>query len=353
MKIIDKYIEIVASSNSRLNAMSVETQLSIQAVLSKQYEKVEITIVNDLSDLKVLVAKQPDLVVLGMKLVLLEPNKGYKDSSKVWLSDYLNSHGIAFTGSDKNALESGSMNKHVAKQAVLDAGLASPRYFISGVQKPQFKHDLIFPLFVKPTNRGGGKGIDEQSLVYTDSQLKDKIVAIHSVCKSDALVEEYLPGREFSIAVIKKLASTKLIALPIEITMPADKNGNSFLSESVKKADTEAVAFVADAKIRKAINNHAIGVFKALQSRDYGRIDVRLDVNGEPHFIEANLTPGLSDHGYLSRCFKLNMHATYDEMILSIVELAMERAVNRTQTRTAIDILQETEHEVSTLPSIV
>ena len=69
----------------------------------------------------------------------------------------------------------------------------------------------------------------------------------------------------------------------------------------------------------------AINVFKALGARDYGRIDIRLNAHGTPNFIEANLMPGLSNHGYLSRCFLLNKHFAYEEMIASIVELAFKR----------------------------
>src|SRR5882672_1656721 len=74
---IDKYIEIVGSSNPRLNAMAQDAQATILAVLSQKYTKVGVTIVDDMSGLKKLVAKKPDLVILGMKLVILDPSKGY------------------------------------------------------------------------------------------------------------------------------------------------------------------------------------------------------------------------------------------------------------------------------------
>ena len=98
------------------------------------------------------------------------------------------------------------------------------------------------------------------------------------------------------------------------------------MCEAVKKADLEKASAVSDAVLRKALNTLAIRAFKTLRARDYGRIDLRLDSFGVPHFIEANLMPGLSDHGYLSRCFALNESITYEEMILSIVDLGLQRA---------------------------
>jgi D-alanine-D-alanine ligase len=325
MSKIDKYIEIVGSSNPRINAMAADSRLTILTTLSKIYTNVGITIVNNLADLEGLVAKKPDLVVLGMKLVLLDPEKSYDDSRKMWLSDYLEEHGIDYTGSDTAALTL-EFDKHVAKQRVIDSGLQSSTYFISSVSQPTFTHNLRFPLFVKPTNRGDSKGIDERSVVYSDTDLEAKISSIHNDHSSDALIEEYLPGREFSVAVIKQPNSDSLLAMPVEITTPADAQGHSFLSEAVKEADSEQVLAVNDAELKEALNVLAIGVFKALGSRDYGRIDMRLDSLGAPSFIEANLMPGLSDHGYLARCFDLNERIAYEDMIISIVSLGFDRA---------------------------
>jgi len=326
LKRIDKYIEIVGSSNPRLNAMAKDAQVTLLAVLRKKYARVGVTIVDDMTALERLVAKKPDLVVLGMKLVLLDPSKSYDDSPKVWLSSYLQAHDIAFTGSDTAALAI-EFDKPEAKQKVIDAGLQSSAYFISSIKQPIFRHTLRFPLFVKPTNRGDSKGVDEQSVVYNQQELESKIASIHTDCSSDALVEEYLSGREFSVAVIRRPGSDELLAMPIEITTPADNKGNSFLSEAVKEADSEKVLAISSPALKDTLNALAVGVFRALGSRDYGRIDMRLDSFGKPSFIEANLMPGLSDHGYLARCFSMNEHITYKDMILSIVDLGMQRAI--------------------------
>ena len=321
---IDTYIEIVASNNPRLNDLPEEARLTILAALQQRYSKVAITIVDNMEDLENLVAKKPDLVVLGMGLVPLDASKSYDDSPKVWLSNYLKENGINFTGSGTEALLL-QRNKHEAKQKVMDAGLHSSAYFVSTILQPTFAHNLTFPLFVKPTNRGDGKGIDEKSVVYSEAELQSKIVSIHDECGSDALIEEYLPGREFSVAVVKQSDSNELFAMPIELTTPADTKGNSFLSEAIKKADSEQVLIINDSELRNSLTQLAMGVFKALGSRDYGRIDLRLDASGVPHFIEANLMPGLSDHGYLSRCFAMNKQIPYDVMILSIIDLALKR----------------------------
>ncbi len=84
--------------------MIKDSAVAIRRVLRKNYKQVHITSVDNMEDLEKLVAKKPDLVVLGMKLALLNPEMGYDDSPKVWLSTYLHEHNINFTGSDTDAL---------------------------------------------------------------------------------------------------------------------------------------------------------------------------------------------------------------------------------------------------------
>lgn len=323
---IDKHIEIVGSNNPQLSAMAASSRQTILDVLRKHYTRVSITIVENMADLEALVAKQPDLVILGMKFILLDPLLGNEESPKIWLSAYLDDYGITSTGSDANAMAL-QLDKHVAKQRVLDAGLQSSAYFISSINNPSFLHNLTFPLFVKPANRGGSSGIDEQSVVYTDAELQAKIISLHETYTSDVLIEEYLAGREFSVAVITHPVSGELVAMPIEITTPADTQGNRFLSSAVKAADLERVLALDDPLLKVTVGAFAISAFKALSSRDFGRIDMRLDAHGMPSFIEANLMPGLSNHGYLFRCLNLNAGTTYDDMILSIVGVSLERSL--------------------------
>ena len=128
-KKIDISIEIVGSTNPRLNAMAKDSRITILEVLRKKYKRVNISIVNNMKDLDALVAKKPDLVVLGMKLVLLDPECGFDESRKIWLADYLRKKGIAYTGSNSEAL-SLEFEKQEAKQVTVKTGLNSSRYFI-------------------------------------------------------------------------------------------------------------------------------------------------------------------------------------------------------------------------------
>ncbi len=304
--------------------MTAKTQLSILTALSVQYDDVKIAAVNTMADLEALVARKPDMVVLGAKLVLLDTKLGYDESPKLWIGAYLDANNIPYTGSDAETLELG-YDKPAAKRIVHTAGIDTSRFFISTAASPTYDHELSYPLFVKPADRWGSKGIDEDSFVANVKELKSKIDSIHQECDSDALIEEYLPGREFSVAVQRIPGSSELLATPIEITIPLDRKGHSYLSKSVKTTDVESTQPVTDHVLGKALSLCASNAFEALQARDYGRIDLRLDSKGRPNFIEANLMPGLSNHGYMYRCSSQNYSISYGDVILGIVALAFER----------------------------
>jgi D-alanine-D-alanine ligase len=319
-----KHIQIVRSAKPWLNSMSRASSDAILAVLSKHYARVGVTIVNDLSDLEALVALQPDLIFLGMKFVPVDSSLD-RQAPKVWLADYLDEHNIAYTGSSQKAHEL-ELNKQLAKQRVLDAGLSTTPFYVARRNQKLNPEDirLAFPLFIKPTNRGGGLGIDANSVANNFYDLETKIRSIATNLKSDALIEHYLPGREFSVAILKQEGPEDFAVMPIELIAPPDKQGLRLLSGKVKASNREQAIVVTSGIIKSKITSLAFGVFEALGARDYGRIDIRLDKAGTPHFLEANLLPSLiSGYGSFPKACALNIRLGYEQMILSIVRLGL------------------------------
>ena len=342
VKKISKHIQIVRTSIMRLSSMSPRSFESIFNVLNKHYARVGVTTVNCLSDLEALVALKPDIVFLGMNLVLDSQELGLDDPKKVWITEYLDQLGIAYTGSSKIAQER-QLTKQLAKEQVLLAGLQSSPYCVIKQDEPIIKENLPaeYPLFVKPTDRGGGLGIDSASVVRNFKQLKDKVNSISTGLQSDSIVEKYLSGREFSVAVLKEESSNEYSTMPLELVAPPDKNGVRILSGNIKTADSESSMEVTDEPVRSEISTLAVNVFRALEARDYGRIDIRLDEYGTPYFLEANLLPCLkmSIGNYFPKACLLNIGLNYEQMILRIVRLALEHssAINLESSESDID----------------
>ena len=323
---INQRIEIVSSTRKNLSSMSRRSRNDACKVLSKHFAQVDITIINDPADLVALVERQPDLVFLGMDFIT--SNNPQEPRTKIWLADFLEQHDIAFTGSRRvsHALE---YEKPLAKQCVLSAGFASSPFFVAKKDEVLNAKDitLTYPLFVKPTCGGGGAGIDCNSVVYNFEQLESKVASVADLIKSDSLIEEYLPGREFSVAILKDATSAEYLLMPIELVAPIDKNGTRMLSQQVKSTDSEQAVAITDKALKDCVSALALNAFSALGARDYGRIDIRMDKNNIPHFLEANLIPSLiSGYGSFPKACLLNLGMDYETMMLSIVSLGLTRA---------------------------
>lgn len=326
-------IEIVSTLVSGLSSMSDPSRCSMQRVLSEQYEQVRITLVETLADLQAIVTRNPDLIVLGMKYLEVPIVEGVGATRKVWLAHYFERHGIAITGSGDRAHQL-ELNKQLAKQQVQCEGITTAPYFVVSMGASVPPHALTFPLFVKPTNRGGGVGIDPQSLVHTTAQLRAKLDSLTKEHGSDALVEEYLEGREFSVAVLKHPYANTFVAMPLELVAPVvTPDGARFLSSVVKAADTETYAFVQNQQLREQLSDMALQSFYALGARDYGRIDLRMNGAGQLHFLEANLIPSLLEgYGNFPKACYLNKGISYERMVLRLVGLGLQRRITDAAT---------------------
>jgi D-alanine-D-alanine ligase len=322
-KKIQKHIEIARSANKALSSMSQKSADAIYELLKAHYATVGITTINNVSDLGQLVAKQPDLVFMGMKYV-----HGLVPGTKVWISEYLEENGISHTGSPKSAIEY-EQDKPLAKQRVLNAGFKTSQFVVvkNGETFDATDSSLQFPLFVKPVNLGAGQGVDDHSIVRTQKELDAKIAALAGEFGCDALVEEFLSGREYSVAVLKQEYSEALMVMPLELVAGPNADGHRILSYELKSAPLETPTFpVTDMNVRAALIELATNAFVALGARDYGRIDIRMSADGVPNFLEANLIPCLiRGSGNFPKACAMNIDMDYDTMILHIVRLGLAR----------------------------
>lgn len=144
-------IEIVSSSYNAYSSMGGNSRESIRSVLAKHYSDVRISIVNQASDLEAIAERNPDLVFLGMKFAPTDVALGLEDPEKVWVSDYLDQHGIAYTGSNQLAHEL-ERDKAMAKKRVLDAGLLTSAFYVARKGDVFSAQDfpLDFPLLLSP-----------------------------------------------------------------------------------------------------------------------------------------------------------------------------------------------------------
>lgn len=293
----------------------------VHKILSERFRDVSITQIRTRRDLEQLVARRPDLVFSGVKYF---PFNG----QDLWLNDFLDAHGIEYIASDRSALNN-EHDKARAKCIVRRANVATADYFLTGPGEHPTPDTipLSFPLFVKPVTGGDSRGVNEKSVVHDFDSLQCKVLDIHQNQMSRAMVETYLPGREYSVGILEDAPNRKLCAMPIEIIAAPNRNGDRILDFDVKKQDAETVAPVTDAAVRLQLGTLAKSAFRALGGRSLGRIDIKMSRENVPHFIEANLMPGLRK-GYFYRSCLLNLGMTYEAMILTIANNGLASRTN-------------------------
>lgn len=325
MKKINKHIEIARTTRGKYSSMGSKACARIQAALSLRYEHVGVTIVNDLSDLEELMDRRPDLVFLGLKRL---PNSGElidETGNDIWVSEYLDQAGISYTGAMAGAIKL-DFNKEKAKAHVRLADLPTAQSFVSIPDQHSTADSLPlpFPLFIKPLNGGGGRGVGADSVVRTFAEFQGKVESIQNINGSSSLVEQYLDGREFSVAIIDGYGLDDPLVMPIEIITTENSRGDRILGSTVKTEDHELVVTISDAPTHMAVSALATDAYKALGGRDLGRIDIRMDAQGKVHFLEANFMPAPGTR-YFAGAFEINGSMAYEELIFNITELALSR----------------------------
>ncbi len=319
---INKTIEIVVVPNPgernahQDNVGIILEENKILRILSKRYVDVSITEINTEKDLENLVKRKPDLVFSGVKYFNF-------NKEKIWLNDCLEACDIPYIASSRTALDNES-DKNRAKKIVLKAKIKTADFFITTPEEHQNVSaiPISFPLFIKPIKGGDSRGIDSNSIAYNFSSFKKKVLEIKEKHNLSSLVETYLPGKEYSVGIFQDSTNGDLKAMPVEIVIKKNINGHCILDYDVKKDDEEKVIAVTDIKIFKKISKLAKDSFKALGGKSLGRIDIKMNHLGIPHFMEANLMPGLRK-GYFYRSCVLNLNMNYEEMIFSIANTGL------------------------------
>ena len=214
-----------------------------------------------------------------------------------------------------------SLNKHLAKLVVAAAGVpVSPGFLVTDLKDLE-NLKLEYPLFVKPVSEGTGKGITDKSLVNSLSELKLMVKWILKEFNQPALVEEYLPGREFTVGIVGHGDQTVGIGGMEVIT--AD---NLPYSVHVKENYHDYCKYLPlSDDIAEECKAVAVKAWKALNAVDGGRVDVKADRKGKICFIEANPLAGLnpvhSDLPILARMYNID----YQKLLEMIMSAAIKR----------------------------
>jgi D-alanine-D-alanine ligase len=215
-----------------------------------------------------------------------------------------------------------SLNKYLTRLVVAAAGVpVCPGIIANSVNDLGDLSALEFPLFVKPVAEGTGKGITTRSLVRDRESLVTLVHELLTTYNQPVLIEEYLPGREFTVGITGNGAEAKVTG-----GMEVICRDNLPYSVEVKENYENYVKYkVYDEDLRSECDAVALGAWRALGAVDAGRVDMKADRNGRMCFIEANPLAGLNPvHSDLPMLSRLNGMA-----FSTLMEMIMDSAKKR------------------------
>lgn len=261
----------------------------------------------------------------------LSESFGDDDTADFKIAAFLELLGKKYTGSGTHGLML-AQDKAIAKKIFSFHGIHTPVFAKSFRGRLDFSHDLQFPVIVKPAREDGSIGIEFSAVVSSIKELMERMDWLHQNFNSPVLIEEYIDGREMYVGVI---GNDKPEALPvIELDLSKLPNGTPRIASAEVKwgkgtaeyRDTKsAVAVDLPEDTVAVLQQTAVAAYSALELRDYGRVDMRLQPDGRVHVIEVNPNPWLSSKAEFAMAARKSGR-TYLQLVEEIVELAVARA---------------------------
>ena len=192
------------------------------------------------------------------------------------------------------------------------------------------------PVFVKPIHEGSSKGITEANYCENQQQLDAQVEFLIDRYQQPVLIEEYLPGAEFTCAVLGNGDEARVLPI-VGMNFEALPHGAlpvyGFEAKWIwDRPEKPLEIFECPARIteelRSAIEHVVLRAYRVLGCRDWSRIDVRLDASGKPNVVEVNPLPGILPNPADNSCFPKAARAagmSYDELIQACLVHAAER----------------------------
>ena len=238
--------------------------------------------------------------------------------------------GIPIVGSGMLA-QATALSKETANVILASKGLPVVKSQVFFDKDDELKEELKdrFPLFVKPESEAVSVGIRNDSFVENEEQLAKTLERIFNEVNPPVIVEEFLPGREFTVGVLEDIDGIKALEVT-ELTFNSESGVNFRTKDTVKnKWTVKTTPAIIDEELELEMKYLAIKSFKAMNCDTYARIDIRLDADGNPYIMEINTMPGLSNPGSPYVQEALASGTTYEKLIDKLVKSAYSKGVDK------------------------
>jgi D-alanine-D-alanine ligase len=242
---------------------------------------------------------------------------------------------LPYSGSDPLTLGI-CLDKSRAKEILSYYKVPNARFLVANQIQDIKKADFGFPLIVKPISEGSSKGIFSSSLVKNAKELEEEVKRILLSYNQPALIEEFLPGREFTVAVLGNGDEAEILPIieilyedfPQDVVPMYSYEAKWILDTKENEFDVFKCPANLNRQLEDQIKETVLRTYNVLKCKDWSRIDVRLDKSGVPNIIEINPLPGIMPDPNENSSFPKAARAagmTYNQMIQHVLYSAAKR----------------------------
>jgi D-alanine-D-alanine ligase len=244
----------------------------------------------------------------------------------MWVADVLDSKGIPYVGSSSQVMKN-MLDKFQTHTILAQHQVPVPAHHL--VRRGDDLFMISYPAFVKPMGESRSVGISDESVVYTEEELRRQVEHIERVFDQAALVEDFLPGDEFTTLVLGNGDTRECIAGLVTVEekyygphkiLRSDLRGVGLTKINPPGCRGDEVCALA-ARAAEAMNSH-----------DHVRIDIKTDLDGSLKIMEVNGIPGLKPHkSWVPQLYTMKYKSAggededYRKLIRAILESACKR----------------------------
>lgn len=235
---------------------------------------------------------KPDFDIVWSALYHITPNEAFigRNAEGTWVADVLDERRIPYVGSDSRAMR--AMIDKFRTHEILDAaGVAVPAHVL--LRSADDASAVTYPAFVKPICESRSVGISDESVVHNEAELRRRIAFVEREFDEPALVEEFLPGDEYTALVLGSGRTRE--CLPGRVTVEDQHYRNYRILRSDLRGVGLTKVGLAGERTEEA-RRLADDAAEAMNCLDHVRIDMRADRTGRLRIIEVNGIPGLKPH---------------------------------------------------------
>ena len=247
--------------------------------------------------------------------------------------------GIPYSASDPLTL-SLALHKARAKEILRVRGVRTPPFILARSGAEARNCDLVFPVFAKPAFEGSGKGVSVKSVCRNRKELAKQVDYLLATYNEPVLVEAYLPGAEFTVAILGNGKAARCLPIVGMRFEELPKGAPPIYGYEAKwiwdRPEDPLEIFECPARIPARLATQvraaAIAAYHALDCRDWSRIDIRCDAEGLPHVVELNPLPGILPDPRENSCFPKAARAagmSYEQLIRTVADIAWRRISGR------------------------